>query len=228
MRGQRVRALIAARELGSLPLPSPPSRPPFQARSSPWRQAAAPGRGSSRLIGIDTPEVYGQRECFGSNASAFTKRELPVGSSVYYEHGTERTDRYGRDLVYVWLPGGTFFNARLAKDGYAVTLTIPPNDRFAPLFHHLATVARADKRGLWSPSTCNGNPNKPVGGGGGSGGGGGGSGGGYTGSLAGDRDCSDFRTQAQAQRYFEAKGGPQRDPDNLDSDHDGVACEDLP
>ena len=29
--------------------------------------------GKSRLIGVDTPEVYGGQECFGREASAFTK-----------------------------------------------------------------------------------------------------------------------------------------------------------
>jgi endonuclease YncB( thermonuclease family) len=47
-------------------------------------------------------------------------------------------------------------------------------------------------------------------------------------AAAADRDCSDFDTQRQAQRYFVAKGGPQRDPDNLDSDGDGTACESNP
>jgi len=42
-----------------------------------------------------------------------------------------------------------------------------------------------------------------------------------------DRDCSDFSTQAQAQRFFK-KHHPRRDPHGLDADHDGLACEDLP
>lgn len=48
--------------------------------------------------------------------------------------------------------------------------------------------------------------------------------------LAGarDKDCSDFATQEAAQAYFIAHGGPSSDPDNLDSDGDGVACETLP
>lgn len=41
---------------------------------------------------------------------------------------------------------------------------------------------------------------------------------------AGDRDCSDFPSQASAQDYFESRGGPSQDPDRLDSDGDGVAC----
>lgn len=43
-----------------------------------------------------------------------------------------------------------------------------------------------------------------------------------------DRDCKDFRTQAEAQVFFEAAGGPAQDPHQLDKDHDGIACEDLP
>lgn len=43
-----------------------------------------------------------------------------------------------------------------------------------------------------------------------------------------DRDCSDFATHRQAQRYFKKHGGPRHDPSRLDADHDGIACEDLP
>lgn len=43
-----------------------------------------------------------------------------------------------------------------------------------------------------------------------------------------DMDCSDFSTQAEAQEFFESQGGPDYDPDNLDRDGDGVACETLP
>ncbi len=43
-----------------------------------------------------------------------------------------------------------------------------------------------------------------------------------------DKDCSDFRTQRQAQAFFEANGGPLSDPHNLDRDDDGRVCESLP
>jgi len=43
-----------------------------------------------------------------------------------------------------------------------------------------------------------------------------------------DRDCSDFATQAEAQAFFLANGGPARDPHRLDGDGDGIACERLP
>jgi endonuclease YncB( thermonuclease family) len=46
--------------------------------------------------------------------------------------------------------------------------------------------------------------------------------------AGGDRDCSDFSTQRDAQNFFEANGGPSSDPHFLDGDGDGKACEDLP
>jgi hypothetical protein len=41
-------------------------------------------------------------------------------------------------------------------------------------------------------------------------------------------NCSDFSTQAAAQSYFVSLGGPAVDPEGLDADGDGVACESLP
>ena len=43
-----------------------------------------------------------------------------------------------------------------------------------------------------------------------------------------DRNCDDFATQREAQRFFEDEGGPARDPHGLDADNDGIACESLP
>jgi micrococcal nuclease len=113
------------------------------------------GLGKTRLIGVDTPEVYGGVECYGREASAFTKSVLS-GRSVKYRVGPEPRDRYGRALAYVWLQDGRFFNALLAARGYATPLTIPPNDDYAGRFAAAARHARHAERGLWSPSTCSG------------------------------------------------------------------------
>jgi hypothetical protein len=45
--------------------------------------------------------------------------------------------------------------------------------------------------------------------------------------FAGDKDCSDFKTWKEAQKFYKRHGGPQRDPHRLDGDDDGVACEAL-
>ncbi len=43
-----------------------------------------------------------------------------------------------------------------------------------------------------------------------------------------DRDCSDFDTQWEAQRFFWAAGGLAWDRHRLDGDGDGIVCELLP
>jgi endonuclease YncB( thermonuclease family) len=43
-----------------------------------------------------------------------------------------------------------------------------------------------------------------------------------------DHDCADFSSQAAAQKYYVALGGPRVDPDRLDADNDGTACDSLP
>lgn len=48
---------------------------------------------------------------------------------------------------------------------------------------------------------------------------------GATNVRSNDRNCSDFGSPAEAQRFFLSQGGPQRDPHNLDRDGDGFACE---
>jgi micrococcal nuclease len=109
--------------------------------------------GRSRFIGVDTPEVFGHRECFGAQASAFAKHTLG-GRRVRYEIGVEPRDRYGRALVYVWLQDGRFLNELLVARGYARTLAIAPNVRYAGRFARRAREARAARRGLWAPDAC--------------------------------------------------------------------------
>ena len=113
------------------------------------------GLGSVRLIGIDTPEVYGGRvECFGPEASAFARSVLRPGTRVRYRVGAEPRDRYGRLLAYVWLRDGRLFNAMLAERGYATALTIPPNDDLASRFRAAERRARDNRRGMWRRPAC--------------------------------------------------------------------------
>jgi micrococcal nuclease len=103
--------------------------------------------GRARLIGVDTPEVYGGVECFGREASAFVKRRLS-GRRVRVRRGVEDRDRYGRLLVYLYVDG-RMFNAELVRRGYASPLTIPPNVEHADTFVRLARRAREQNVGLW-------------------------------------------------------------------------------
>ena len=112
------------------------------------------GIGKVRLIGVDTPEVYGQVECYGHEASAFVERLLPLGSRVSYRLGVEPRDHYGRALAYVYLDDGRLLNMVLVRRGFAQPLTIPPNDELAGRFVAAARDARRRGAGLWAPDAC--------------------------------------------------------------------------
>ena len=108
------------------------------------------GLGSSRLIGVDTPEVFGTPECYGARATRTLTRMLRgAGDRITYTYGAERQDRYGRDLVYLWLPDGTFVNEQLLLRGAAEVLTIAPNDRYERRFERAEAKARSRMVGRW-------------------------------------------------------------------------------
>ncbi len=107
-----------------------------------------------RFIGIDTPETHGSgglRECFGQEATARLKMLLPEGAPLTVVRDTEARDRYGRLLAYVYRASdGLFVNLAMARDGYAVPLTIPPNVAHADELVAAASDARRAERGLWA------------------------------------------------------------------------------
>jgi micrococcal nuclease len=106
-----------------------------------------------RYIGVDTPETVKPDtpvQCFGPRASSFN-HGLVERRRVRLVFGVERRDVYGRLLAYVYL-GRRFVNAVLVRRGLARSLTIAPNDRFAPLFRGLELRAARAGRGLWG--TC--------------------------------------------------------------------------
>lgn len=107
-----------------------------------------------RLIGIDTPETKrpdSPIECFGPEATAFTRSLLPVGTPVFIERDTVGRDDFGRVLGYLYrADDGIFVNYEIMRQGYAQPLSIPPNDTFADLFTDAARAAETDDVGLWA------------------------------------------------------------------------------
>lgn len=107
-----------------------------------------------RLIGIDTPETHGRgglRECFGAEATRRLSALLPEGTDVRLVRDVEARDRYDRLLAYVYRTAdGLFVNLAMAREGYAATLTYPPNVAHADELVEAVRAAREARRGLWS------------------------------------------------------------------------------
>jgi len=104
-----------------------------------------------RPIGINTPETgkrNGRPEPFHAEATAFTKAIL-LNQTVRIVYDVTELDRYGRHLVYVYLQDGTFFNLEIVQAGWARTMTIAPNVKYAELFSEAQREAREQGRGSW-------------------------------------------------------------------------------
>jgi micrococcal nuclease len=102
-----------------------------------------------RLLLIDTPEVHGERDCFGPQASARAAQLLPDGADVRVEADRDPTDRYDRALLHVWTGDGVNVGQQLVREGLAEVLVVPPNDRYVEEFDAAEQQARAGGRGLW-------------------------------------------------------------------------------
>lgn len=105
-----------------------------------------------RFIGIDAPESRRMfnREIgyYGKEAKLFLT-ELLTNKKVKLVSDVDPLDQYGRTLSYVYLEDGTFVNAELIRNGYAVLMTVPPNIAFSEYFAKLQKEARKNQRGLW-------------------------------------------------------------------------------
>jgi micrococcal nuclease len=108
-----------------------------------------------RLIGIDTPELGDRNDPtvgpqpFAREATDFTRRALN-GQRVRLEfEPTERVDKYGRTLAYVFLDDGTFLNRELLRSGLAHLYTHSAF-RHQKRFRADEEEARRARRGLWS------------------------------------------------------------------------------
>jgi micrococcal nuclease len=178
-----------------------------------------------RLIGIDTPETRDPRkpvQCFGREASA-RAHALLDGAHVRVEHDPTQgeRDRYGRTLAYVWLPDGRLYNETIIAEGYAHEYTYAVPYRYRDEFRAAERWARAAARGLWSPTTCAGDTDKPAA----QVTPGASAPAGCDPSYAGvcipppppDLDCGDIRF-----RRFAVVGS---DPHRFDGDRDGIGCE---
>lgn len=110
-----------------------------------------------RYVGIDTPETKHPKkpvQCFGREASQKNK-ELVEGKVILMEKDISDTDRYGRQLRYIYLPNpeasdeAIFVNEYLVEQGYALLLTYPPDVKYDTLLRDAEKRAREGKKGLW-------------------------------------------------------------------------------
>ncbi|WP_181350518.1 thermonuclease family protein [Thalassobacillus sp. CUG 92003] len=192
-----------------------------------------------RLLLVDTPETVHPNEPvqpFGPEATKFVKDTLS-GKDVRVKIGKEKRDKYDRLLAYVFINGETI-QEKLLRKGLARTAYLYNDLTMLDQFHKVQQSAINAGKGVWSiegyahkdhdhgyhyeeekeepepepepkkKESSNSNlmfdPFGP------------------------DRNCGDFNgDHAAAQAFFEAAGGPENDPHDLNRDSDGIACDSL-
>ncbi len=182
-----------------------------------------------RLIGLDAPESTTLRkgviECFGDKATERARELLSEKSiSIETDSSQDTYDKYGRLLVYVFLPSGANFNKQMIEEGYGHEYTYNAPYKYQKEFRAAEKRAQSAQRGLWNPLACSGAQSQKA----------------APAQSAGAAtthgayecaknvyNCSSFKTQAAAQTAFDSCGGSMNDVHKLDSDGDGQVCEGL-
>jgi micrococcal nuclease len=110
-----------------------------------------------RYLNVDTPETVKPNtpvQCYGPEA----KKEninLVDSKEVWLKKDVESSDRYNRDLRFVWLAGrdtndiSQTINAYMVKNGFARVMVIKPNNTYQDYFEKLEKEAKEAKRGIW-------------------------------------------------------------------------------
>lgn len=104
-----------------------------------------------RVIGIDTPEVYGGAECGGEQASRSMKRMVQHGDRVKLtsDPTQDKRDRYGRWLRYVE-HGGRDLGFWQVKKGWAEVYVYQGNPfQRVDRYKRTARLAKEKDQGVW-------------------------------------------------------------------------------
>ncbi|HEX7834961.1 MAG TPA: thermonuclease family protein, partial [Pseudolysinimonas sp.] len=102
-----------------------------------------------RLLGIDTPEVGENLECYGNEATDELRSLVPDGSRVMILADVQPLDQYGRSLLFVYAEDGKLVNLELIEDGMAEAVVLPPNVLFADELEAAEDHAQAAGAGMW-------------------------------------------------------------------------------
>lgn len=109
------------------------------------------GTETIRLLGIDTPEVYGGAECGGKAASSLMKRLATGRVKVKTDRRQPKRDKYGRLLAYISKNGKDLNKVMVARGRAKVYVVGSRFSRYSS-YKKAERGARARGRGTWG--TC--------------------------------------------------------------------------
>lgn len=108
-----------------------------------------------RLSGINAPD---KDECYFNRSTEYLTN-LIEGKTVRLQKDVTGMDNFGRLIRYVILPSGhekdddILVNDALIRQGYAFSVSSPPDNRYNRLFPAAEQEAKRENRGMWA--ACN-------------------------------------------------------------------------
>jgi len=116
-----------------------------------WSSRVPPLAAEPRLLGIDTPEVYGGVECGGEPASRKLKKQLPRNTRIMLISDRKQplVDRYDRLLRYV-MKGKVDTGKTQLRKGMAKVYVV--GDRFTRYTAYKAAQSQAKRPASTDPT----------------------------------------------------------------------------
>ena len=114
-----------------------------------------------RFLAVDTPEIKHPakgEEPYGKKASDFTCNKLKSADKIEieYDDNSDKTDKYDRHLVWVWI-GDYLLQDELIKEGLAEVAYLYGDYKYTDILKDHEQISKANKIGVWSEYT---EPNK--------------------------------------------------------------------
>ncbi|NBJ64854.1 thermonuclease [bacterium c-19] len=107
-----------------------------------------------RFLAIDTPEYTKEKEPFGKEASEFTCQALKNANVIEleYDDGSDKSDKYGRDLAWVYVDG-ELLQKQLVSAGLAEVQYIYGDYAYTDELYEAQELAKQNKLNMWSGET---------------------------------------------------------------------------
>lgn len=107
----------------------------------------------TRFLAIDTPESTNKIEEYGKEASNFTCSALESAKKIEieYDSNSDKTDKYDRHLVWVFVDG-TLLQDEIIKEGLAEVAYLYDDYKYTSILKQSEDIAKNNKINIWSIS----------------------------------------------------------------------------
>ena len=108
----------------------------------------------TRFLAIDTPESTTEIEEYGKEASEFTCNKLTTAKKIEieYDENADKTDKYNRHLVWIFVDGELLQNL-IIKEGLAEVAYLYDDYKYTSILEKSQIEAKENKVNIWSNTT---------------------------------------------------------------------------